>query len=843
MSGVDPRAARFIAWLSPRTGTILIVSLVISVVTSLSLLRLEFDVGLVSMLPQGNARFSDYQRYVERFGTQDVVVALVRAPDRASARRFGAALAGALEGRPEIVAVRSGVDRIAFLRALADGALPRMLPVEVQGEVAARLRPEAVDATVTGIRRALAAPGAVGLSPFLSIDPLGLSGILGGALAGARPDRTLDPGSDVLASPDGTRLLLLIRPAEAGFDLAAGERLAAVLAEAEAEARAAVGGDGISVGYTGAFAHAREDSGLLQQDTILLTALGLVGVLSVFYVGYRNLRILPFVTYHLLLTTAVTLALGLVVSGSLNLLALAFATIFYGLGIDTAIHWYTRYLEEREHTDDLELALGRTMTGLFWPMVLSTATTATAFVAIGFSALAGVAQLGFLTALGLVLNIPATFVVVSALQLWFDRRGLLVRPQDRGVTPARWLARLAVVVARHRRTSLAMAAVVLVVALAGAWRTSLDTDLFHLRPSASQARVVEEEIQREFGFTDPHGSVLVETPAPVGEEQVEAVLRTVEGVTRRLEAERVSGTALSVTSPAVLLPSRATQEERLAAWAALPREAAAEHLENALAQAGFRLEAFVTATASLRRLPAPVDATQAALPGLEILLDRHLRRDTQGLSILVSFSPRDAEALEEVADRLAAVPRPDGVSVVVTGRPLMERALAHVARREMIGFLAAVLIGTLLLIGARERRVRPTIGLVAIPAASTVLVLGLSGAVGIPLNPVTVAILPLTIGLGMEGCLFLVERYRETGDVAEAVATGGRVMTITSATTITGFGVLALSRYPALSSLGLMAAMSLTICFFVTVLLLPALVSPSWLRREPRPDTGRGEAT
>jgi predicted exporter len=286
----------------------------------------------------------------------------------------------------------------------------------------------------------------------------------------------------------------------------------------------------------------------------------------------------------------------------------------------------------------------------------------------------------------------------------------------------------------------------------------------------------------------------------------------------------------------VLLPSRATQRERIARWRALPREPAAARLERDLEAAGFRPEAFAPATAALRHVPEEVDATRAPLPGLEILLDRHLRRDANGLSILVSFSPRDRAALEQVAERLEALSFADGVIVTVTGRPLMESALGRVARREMLGFLGAVLLGTLVLIGARERRLRPTLGLVAIPAASTVLVLGLAAALGIPLNPVTVAILPLTIGLGMEGCLFLVERYRETGDVGEAVAVGGRVVTITSATTITGFGVLALSRYPAMSSLGFMAALSLSICFFVTVLLLPALVSPAWLRQDDKPE-------
>ena len=52
------------------------------------------------------------------------------------------------------------------------------------------------------------------------------------------------------------------------------------------------------------------------------------------------------------------------------------------------------------------------------------------------------------------------------------------------------------------------------------------------------------------------------------------------------------------------------------------------------------------------------------MPGIEILVERHVERDETGLSVLVSFSPRDVVALEEVADLLAArLDVPPGISL------------------------------------------------------------------------------------------------------------------------------------------------------------------------------------
>ena len=495
-------AVRYVAWLTPRAAMILLASLLVALLSGLSLLRLEFDVGLVSMLPKGSARFADYERFVERFGSRDLVVALVRGPDREETTRFASALAGALAEQSGIEKVRGRVDREALLRALGEGGLPRLLPIDRHDEIERRLGRENIADTVAGMKAALALPGSFGLSSFLTVDPLGLSGVWGEALASSRPDRALDPGQDWLASADGRRVLLLIQPQESGYGLAEVEALARTLQDAESAVRERLGSNlETRVAYTGVFAHTLEDARLLERDITLYVVLALIGVLAVFYAGFRDLRILPFVTYHLALTTLVALAMGILLLGRLNLMSLAFAAIFYGLGIDAAIHFYTRFLEERAKGTDGQGALARTLTALFWPTLLATATTAVAFGVIGFSSLRGVAQLGVLTALGLLVNVPATFVVMAALLSWLDARGRLGRLRS----PARsvWLAGVARFIVTHRRAGLFTSGILLAVLAVGAGRSSIDADLFHLRPQYSEARSVEAEIQREFGFTDP----------------------------------------------------------------------------------------------------------------------------------------------------------------------------------------------------------------------------------------------------------------------------------------------------------------------------------------------------
>ena len=826
-------ADRYVAWIVRHAGAILLASVVLGALAALSLLRLQLDVDLVSMLPRGRPRFVDYQRYVARFGAQDVALAIVRAPDATQAVRFAAAFEQELAGLPEVIGVRSRVDLAAFSAALHAGALPRLLPVAAHAEVARRLAPGAIDDAVRALHTALAAPGSVGTAATLAADPLGLDRLLAEHLARARPDRTLAPGSEYLLSPDGRRLLLLIRPAHTGYDVEGAQRFRDALLGAEVRAHRASGvGAELSVGYTGAFAYALEDSALLRTDMTVYSLLALAGVLATFLVGYRSPGFLPLVTWQVVLGTLVTFALGLLVEGRLNAVSLAFAVIFYGLGIDAAIHYYTRFLEEWGGAGSIEPALARTTRSLLPATIVAATTTAVGFAVIAFSDFAGVAQLGALSGLGILLNVPATFLLLPAQIAWASRRTWLLRA-GRALPPTDRLAHVADGAARHRRATLTVVALVVLAAAVPARDAYLDTDLFNLRPRQSVAADVLAELERELGLVEPPAAVLVEGPRGDAPEVDEELLQTVERVATVLERAHADGSVESVLSPAPLLPSLATQRERLASWARLPREAAARHLESRLVEAGFRAAPFAGALEALRSVPEVLDPTRASLPGLDLLLERHLRRDADGIAVLIPFRPRDLDALEDLAARLPADTARDGVAVTVTvtGRPLMEAELHRTMRGEMAWFLFAVALGNAVLIWLRVRDARVTLAIVGVPSLVVLLLLAILGATGSPIDVVNLIAFPLTIGLGVDNAVYLAERCRELRSLREGVASTGRPLTITAATTAVGFGVLALSRYPALAGLGGLAATGIVLCLAATLLLLPVLLPGSWYAR------------
>jgi predicted RND superfamily exporter protein len=122
----------------------------------------------------------------------------------------------------------------------------------------------------------------------------------------------------------------------------------------------------------------------------------------------------------------------------------------------------------------------------------------------------------------------------------------------------------------------------------------------------------------------------------------------------------------------------------------------------------------------------------------------------------------------------------------------------------------------------------------ALPCGLAVLInFAAMGLVGIPLGVATSMFAGMTLGIGVDYAIHLMERHRQalaeglTGRVAvvEAVGSTGPAVLIDALAVGLGFGVLTLSQVPANARLGGLLALSIASCLAATLLLLPALLA------------------
>lgn len=803
------------AFIGRRHRTILAGSVIVCLLSAVSLLWLRLDFDVLDMLPRGRPAFDDFKAFVGEFGQLDELLVLIEATSESKAtaadlQAFADELGARIGGLDTVANVQTRVDMERLLGGVFGRYLVSFLPESAFDELAKRLTPDGIEAQMAVNRGILSAPLDLSAARWVREDPFGLRRIAAAELARSQAVGGLSLADGYIMTPTGDALLMFARPKAGAFDVPFSAKLMQQVRDAEAGTRQAVPSDGIGVAYTGGYVYALEDSATIRRDVQRYTLLALLGVLAVFYAGYRNLRILPFVTYPLILGTLVTFPVNLFVFGHLNAVSTSFAAILYGLSIDTGIHFYNRLLEERRRLG-LQEAIAATLASLFRPVLAASATSAIVFAVIGFSCLSGVSQLGFLTAFGVLLNPLQLLVLYPALAF------LLPRSVEAHRTPVETprLAALAEVVSRHGLGVTAAAALAGVVLLTAALGVGFDVSLMNLRPSVSQAARVQDRIEERFGKRALGATALVRRT------ELESALVDSEAIAVRLESYRHAQLLGSVSSVTSLLPSELTQRRRLARFNALPRAAAMQAFRAALTRHGFVVEAFEPFIEWFEREQHGVlRLGDPALEPVSFLVDRYIRGGSGGYSVATYAEPATIAGLQAVQtglrNDLPAMP------LTLTGRPLLEVELDAVLRRELAFFLALSLLGNFALLlaafGARDALVI----LLPVAWAAVALLAGMR-LTGVSLNPVNLIAPTLLLGLGVDYGAFVVARAREEGGMPAAIRANGKALVVTGLTTVLGFGCLSLSVYPALASMGLLAAIGLFLSMVVSIVLLPGL--------------------
>lgn len=806
------RIDRWVAFVERRHRRILLLSLAVTVLSVLSLTRLRLDIDVLNMLPTGSPAFDNFKVYVSELGELDELLILIEGDAPDTLTTFADAFVDRLRALSDVTGVQGRIEQTQILDGLLERYYPIYLPLAVYERLATDLTGDAIRARVRGIRQALQAPLDLSAAQWVRRDPLGLKRLAVDELRSTLGERRVGWQDGFLSTLDGKALLLLVRPTGSAFDIPFTTRLMAAVREAERSARTAVrSSDAVRVGYTGSYAFALEDAGTIKSDVARYSLLALAGVLMVFLAGYRNLRILPFVTYPLLLGTLLTFVAGLVLYDELNAVSLCFAAILYGLSIDSAIHYYTRLLQEHGGVE-LRDAVRVTLRELGSANVLASSTTAAAFLVIGFSQLAGISQLGVLTAAGMLINIAMFFVIYPALTFWMEPRTL-----GDGIENTPRLGALAGAAARRARRVLLLATAVCVALAVVASEVRFDVDLQRLRPAATEASRVEARLVDRFG-ADAGGAALLVRATNVGR-----ALEDSTAVWERVLQQRDHGRIAAARSILSLLPSESVQRERWERYLQLPRQRIAADLAAALQENGFRTDAFATTLTALRQpAPAILQPGDPLLEPLAAVVERYVRTDGDRATVATYLDLPAGMSPPDLFTQLQGdLPQ---VELIPASRAWLEEELGHMLRRETIGFCAAAFALNLILVLVNFRSVGLAVA-VLVPEALVILAfLAMLRVSDAGIDPVNLIVVPLILGIGVDNCVYIVERLRHGATIEEALRRGGRALVVAALTTMAGFGFLGLSRYPALARMGELAAISLLLCLVGALVLLPALL-------------------
>jgi len=619
-----------------------------------------------------------------------------------------------------------------------------------------------------------------------------------------------------------------------------------------------------SVRLTGPQPLADDEFASVSDGAALNGALTVLVVVLILWLALRSGRLIIAVLASLFAGLLITAALGLAMVGALNMISVAFAVLFVGLGVDFGIQFGVRYRAERHDRDHITEALELAARATAVPLALAAAATAAAFFCFLPTDYRGVAELGKIAGVGMIVAFFTTFTLLPALIHVLEPGGEAEAP---GFD---WLAPADRFFERYRKPVLLATCAAILAGSPLLLRLRFDFDPLHLKDpnSESMATLLALKDAPQAGTDD----VSVLAPSLAAAREIAARLAPLPEVARvttlqsfipdnqapKLEViaqaraallPALSQTVASPASDAVRVNALRNAARQLAIAADEhpgPGAAEAAHLSKALtklagADAATRDRAEQAIALPLRLALGKLKLALDPQPVSQQSLPTEIVRDwlTADGRALVSISPRlpppgDAQREAALDKFIAAVQR---VEPDATGGPIAIRGSAD----TIIGAFAqaggwAVLSITILL-WITLRRFGDVLRTLVPLLVSAIVTLELCSAFGIALNFANVIALPLLLGIGVAFKIYYVIAWRQ-GRTQLLQSSLTHAVLYSAATTATAFGSLWLSQHPGTASMGKLLALALACTLAGAVFFQPILMGrprEGANRRHPTP--------
>ncbi|MFO1158774.1 MAG: MMPL family transporter [Reyranellaceae bacterium] len=648
-------------------------------------------------------------------------------------------------------------------------------------------------------------------------------------------------------APRDTRRLILVQPGMDYSQLRPGQRASDAI-RAAARSLDLDPAHGVTVRLTGQVPLADEEFGSLADDAGLITAAMAAALLGILWLAVRSARITVAILVTTLIGLVLTAAIGLLAVGRFNLISVAFIPLFVGLGVDFSIQFSVRCLAERLVRPNLAAALVATGTAIGKALALSAAAIGVGFFAFLPTSYLGVAELGTIAGLGMIVAFALTIVLLPVLLT-------LMRAPQAGMKEVGFtmLAPVDDFVHRHRRAVLQGALLAAIAACALLPLLRFDFNPLNLKSPRAESMSTLQDLRRDPDWSLDAINVLVPSLAdavPLARRLADLpeVSRVVSLNTFLPEDQKeklvLIGDAVDVVAPVLDVepakpPTDAELQQRLEATATALRQAAAHSPDAAAAAAARRLADVLE---RLRAAPPQVRAAAAAavVTPLEIMLDQ-VRAELKARPISLDNLPRELIADWTAMDaraRLLVLPKDDhdnaslrrfaqavqSVAPDATGWPISTAASGDSIVDAFLQAGAYSFLAITGLLAAVLRRVRDVVLTMLPVMLSGLLTFGTCAALDLPLNFTNIIALPLLFGVGVAFNIYFVLAWR-AGETAMLQSSLMRAVVFSAMTTATAFGALWLSSHPGTASMGRLLMISLAWELLVTLLFRPALLA------------------
>ncbi len=607
----------------------------------------------------------------------------------------------------------------------------------------------------------------------------------------------------------------------------------------------------VRIRITGEIALEHEELESVGEGSIIAGIVSLFLVLLSLWIGLRSVKLVFSTFIVLILGLILTAGFATISIGHLNLISIAFAILYIGLGVDFAIHICLHYRECRAQGMPNQQAISDSIHTVGFSLFLCAITTSLGFLAFIPTDYSGVSELGIISAGGMIIGLIISLTVLPALLTVFSIKE---------IKPLRSTLNLGSIAEFPFRFALQIRILTIIFAIAAAGiltQLVFDSNPINLRdPNSESVSTIKELLSSQtdspfalsalapsFDSAKNLAQQLQQLPSVhetiflgnlVAEQQDEK-LEIIEELDLVLGDQLNSfNNTLTNTQPyqAIIALNSAITEALAKELTNAPRKTLIQLQNNltlfvhtykdSLESASKILEQNILGLLpyTMNRLQTSLSAEPYQLADLPDYIQRNWLSPNGQYKVLITpkFDQNEIENLKQfVKEVQTAAPESSGL-------PVADQASGAAVVQAFIEAFSGAIIAIFLLLLLMLRKIRS-----ALLVIGPLLLAGLlTGACNVLLNNsfnfANIIALPLLMGMGVDSSIHIFhrlesERSNHQGILQSSTARG---VFFSSLTTMSSFSSLAFTPHVGTASMGLLLAIGIFFTLICTLIVLPA---------------------
>jgi uncharacterized protein len=616
---------------------------------------------------------------------------------------------------------------------------------------------------------------------------------------------------------------------------------------------------GAKIRLTGSAALSHEDLLSVTRGTEIAMLLAFAMVSIIMLVGLGSIK--------LVIATLITLVFGLILTatfatltvGNLNLISVAFAVLYIGLGVDFAIHYCLRYRELCIDGHDNVTAIRESSINVGSSLFLCAATTATGFFAFMPTDYDGVAELGWISGGGMFISLVVTLTLLPAL---LSLMPLSVKQETTKKETSSCLNWLFVLPFTQTRKIKITTLVAVIILLGFVTQVKFDYNTLNLQDQSNESVQAYQDLLAD-SDTSPWTGIILGDSKKDAEKIIEN-LQSLTLVDKLLwiddfipeeqedklgiieEMDLLLGDLTSTPQNSTLddqqrldilnrfslqlqnspltrsTPLLLELQNKLSNFVDTSRLLNSDTLAKRMSR--FERSLLDSLPGRLQTLNASLNAdyiTEENLPA--DLTQRWFNKDADKylIEIYPSENIQDNDAMRRFVKQLqAADPR-------VVGSPVINIEASDAvikAFQQAFGYAFIVITVFLLVLLIHKR---DTLYIITSLLTAAIFTGGLSVLLGLPLNFANVIALPLILGIGVDSGIHILHRFRTAlpDDHSLLNTSSARAVVVSAMTTMGSIGNLAFSPQLGTASMGKLLTIGVAMTLLCMLIILPSLLA------------------